>query len=87
MKPRLEELPRLETPMTGKKNLSALKLPYSSSGSTKIGSFTSQPGEITLSNSSLLAFETENNIKTEVESSKPCMIITKAKQHSSINQT
>ena len=77
-KPNLEELPRLDTP-AAKKNLSALKLPYSSQGSTKPGSFASQPGEITtLSNTSSLGFDLENG-REENEKSKASLIISSAK--------
>ena len=55
-----------------------MKIPYSSQGSTKPGSISSQPGEMTPSNSSSLGFETEKNngsYKGDNEISKPAIII------------
>jgi len=64
----------------GKKNLSALKLPYSSQGSTKPGSFASQPGENTTpSNASSLGFEMETAKDETNERNKATIVISTAK--------
>ena len=78
-KPQLEELRHFDHTV-GKKNLSALKLPYSSQGSTNPGSFASQPGEnTTLSNASSLGFEMENAKDDTIERSKASIVISTAK--------
>jgi hypothetical protein len=76
-KPQLSE--NLPHPV-GKKNLSALKLPYSSQGSTKPGSFASQPGENTTpSNASSLGFEMETAKDDTNERNKATIVISTAK--------